>query len=296
MSAQEPEAVSVYIFGRDDCAACRAEIKYLFDEDVTYQYFDIETDGEARRLYEALLDKHDLGELLPVAVVGSEIVAGYSNSQTTGRTLQTALYNAKDSDIKTLEDHLSRAPQYRPVAIEACRGLACDTTAVQLVYEVPLLGTVDMTKVSSFLLAMMLGLTAGVSVFALGATLIIIGCLLFFDTRQNVLLVAGVCVVLEAIGLYYFFNVGYHSLHMFVLAEAFARMLETQYGAILRQAYIFVYSVFAILTPALLASAVGFYLPLLQKLEDEKAGVLGMAGVTLIFIGGVIMVQRIYFA
>ena len=295
-NAQEPEAVSAYIFGKDDCAACRAEIKYLFDEDVSYQYLNIETDAEAKRLYEALLDKHDLGEVLPLAVVGEQVIAGYSNPQTSGRTLQTALYNAKTSDIKTVEDHLSRAPKYRAADVEACRGLACDTTATQPVYDVPFLGTVDITNVSSFFLAIVLGVTASVSVFALGAALIMIGSLLFFDTRQNVLLVASGFLVLEAIGLYYFLNAGYHSIHMFVLPEAFARILETHYGVILRQVHIFAYSLCALITPAVLASAVWFYLPALQKLEDQKAGVLGMAGACLIFVGGVLMVQRIYFA
>lgn len=293
LPAEEP---IVYVFGTDTCSACRTEIKYLFDEGLMYEYLDIENDVTAQTFYDAVREKHDIGQILPVAVVGASVVVGYKSQQSSGRELQTAIFTARESDIKTVAEHLERAPKRTIMAAAPCSGLACDTSSAEAIYPVPFLGTVDLSSVSPFLLAALLGLSEGLNMAGVGLLLILLGLLFFANERKQLLIITGIFALLEIFGHFYFYNFGYRTIHIFPLAEAFARLLETSTGVIKQELALVLHSLFTLLDDALMLALAWYAFPYTQKIDDKQPGLLNIFGVTLLFLGGAIIVHRIYFA
>lgn len=293
LPAEEP---IVYVFGTDTCAACRTEIKYLFDEGLTYEYLDIENDVVAKTFYEAVREKHDIGEVLPVAVVGAAVVIGYKSPQSSGRELQSAVFTARESDIKTIAQHIEQAPKRTIEAAAPCSGLACDTSSAEAIHPVPFLGTVDLPSVSPILLSVLLGVSEGINMAGVGLLLILLGLLFFASERKQLLIITGVFALIEVLGHFYFYNFGYRTIHMFPLAEAFARLLETSSGLVNQQIVIFVQSLFTLLDDALMFALAWYAFPYSQQIDDKQPGLLNIFGVTLLFLGGAIIVHRIYFA
>lgn len=286
----------VYVFGTDTCVACRTEIKYLFDEGLMYEYLDIESDVTTKTFYDAVREKHDIGEVLPIAVVGGSVVVGYTSPQSSGRELQTAIYTARTSDIKTVAEHIDRAPKRTIEAVAPCSGLACDTSTAVAIYPVPFMGTVDLASVSRLLLAMILGLSEGLNMAGVGLLLILLGLLFFANERKQLCIIAGIFALVEVLGHFYFYNVGYRTIHIFPLAEAFARLLETTSGVLKQQFALVVHSFFTLIDDAVILTLAWYAFPYTERIDDKQPGLLNIFGVTLIFLGGAIIVHRIYFA
>ncbi len=126
-----PEPV-VIMFGRDDCGFCKEQFKYLYNEDITYEYLNIVKDDQAKALYDQLAEKHDISKVTPVTVVGETVLVGFNGEQTTGKAIKDAIERAKYTDIRTIEDHLARAPKQDVVVGGGCSGLNVILTPVNL--------------------------------------------------------------------------------------------------------------------------------------------------------------------
>lgn len=289
------ETPTVFVFGQKDCDACRREVKYLFDEGITYQYLDV-SNQETSALYTAIREKHDIGEVLPLAIVGESVIVGYDNPQTANRLIQTAVSKAKATDINSVEAHIARAPKQATPKITACTGLACDTSTAQVIYPVPFLGTVNLSTVSPLLLSLVLGFCVIGSEVGIGLLFILTGVLLFAGDKKQLRMFAGVFLLLEVLGVLYYFNGGFHTLHQFILLEAFAHVLTLNTHFILKELSILLYALTSFIDDALLLGVVTLILPHLETLEDKRPGTQLLLSLSAFFIGGVLVFHQLYFS
>ncbi len=200
----------VIMFGRDDCGFCKEQFKYLFDEDVEYEYLNITKDDEAKRLYDSLTAKHEITKVTPITVVGETVLAGFDGPETTGKAILAAIETAKYSDIRTIQEHLERAPKQEVVLGGGCSGLACETTGgSQFVFDLPFLGVVDLQTFSLFTLSAVLGIIDGFNPCAMWVLITFLTLLSQAGSRKKMVVMAGIFIVAEAVMYNMILNVWY---------------------------------------------------------------------------------------
>ncbi len=201
---------TVIMFGRDDCGFCKEQFKYLFDEDISYEYLNITENEEAKRLYNEVTAKHEISKVTPITVVGETVLAGFNGPETTGKAISAAIEKAKYSDVRTIEDHLARAPKQEVVLGGGCSGLACETTGdSQYVFDLPLFGVVDLQTFSLFTLSAILGVIDGFNPCAMWVLITFLTLLSQAGSRKKMVLMAGIFIVAEAVMYNMILNVWY---------------------------------------------------------------------------------------
>ncbi len=201
---------TVIMFGRDDCGFCKEQFKYLYDEDITYEYLNITKDERAKQLYDEVTAKHEISKVTPITVIGETVLAGYNGESTTGKAIKDAMEKAKYTDIRTIEDHLTRAPKQDVVLGGGCSGLACESTGgSQYVFELPFLGVVDLQTFSLFSLSAILGIVDGFNPCAMWVLITFLTLLSQAGSKKKMILMAGIFIVAEALMYNMILNVWY---------------------------------------------------------------------------------------
>jgi hypothetical protein len=267
----------------------------LFNEGIHFEYLNTSSSTEAKGEYEALLEKHGLHSIFPLTIIGPEVIVGYQKDQVTGHDIQVAVLKAKKSDVVTIGDHLARAPKLILAEPKLCEGLACDTTNLQTVISVPFLGLVNLHEVSKGEVALSLGVVTIPRLLSIGWILVSLGLLILVPQRRHLLIAAALLTLVEAIFYFYFFNLGYTSITRFVVEDSFAKVLATSTGVLVRQWYVLLYSLVALLDNALAIILAVKLLPYIRTLDDRHPGSVGMLASTLLFIGGSVMVYFVLF-
>ena len=201
VSAQEiitPEP-TVIMFGRDDCGFCKEQFKYLLDEGIEYEYLNITKSDQAKTLYDEVTAKHAISKVTPVTVIGETVLAGYNGPNTTGKAIKDAIERAKYTDIRTIEDHLSRASKQEVILGGGCSGLACETTGdSQYIFDLPFFGVVDLQTFSLTTLSLVLGVIDGFNPCAMWVLITFLTLLSQAGSKKKMIFLAGIFIVAEA--------------------------------------------------------------------------------------------------
>jgi glutaredoxin/cytochrome c biogenesis protein CcdA len=203
---------SVYLFGRDTCGFCKAEKEFLTEAKIPYTYLNIVEDEAAKALYDQVTAKHNLSKVTPVTVIGERVFLGFNSPGTTGREMKVAIEAAKTGDIITVEDHIARAP-VQEVAFGGTPATA------SYVFDLPLLGTVDLKSFSLFTLSLLLGTIDGFNPCAMWVLITFLMLLAQAGSRQKMLFLAGLFIVAEAIMYNLILNVWYKTWDFVALDE-----------------------------------------------------------------------------
>lgn len=205
--AQEPDA-TIFFFGRDDCAHCAAEKEFLnsytkTDLQVHFEYHNIITNESDAQLFESLIAKHELSQVTPLTIIGGEVIQGFNAEETTGARIKESVARARMGDIRTLTDHLSRAPKQSLTTVdEACDrdGKSCGTKNPNaFVFKLPFLGVVDLKSFSLISLSALLGTIDGFNPCAMWVLITFLVLLSQVGDKRKMIMVAGIFVVAEAI-------------------------------------------------------------------------------------------------
>lgn len=205
----EEMPVTIYLFGRDDCGHCAEEKVFLetylnTNDDVALEYLNITKDTSAKVLYEQVLEKHTLSFITPVTVIGDTVLQGFDTPETTGVQIADAVTRARTSDIKTVEDHLARAPKQS----ESFMGSGCDSEGTECTstanpnkfeFNLPLIGVVDFKSFSLFSISAILGTIDGFNPCAMWVLITFLILLAQVGDRKKMLFVAGIFIIAEAL-------------------------------------------------------------------------------------------------
>ncbi|MEK7638804.1 MAG: glutaredoxin family protein [Patescibacteria group bacterium] len=205
----QSDAPTVYMFGRDDCGFCKKQFAYLQKEGINYEYLNVVTDDEAKRLYDEITAKHEISKVTPVTVIGERVLVGFNGAETTGQAIKESIDAARASDIRTLEDHLLRAPRQSVSDAGSCTDLECEAGTGQFVFELPFLGIVDLQTFSLFTLSAVLGVIDGFNPCAMWVLITFLVILSQAGSKQKMIFLAGVFILAEAIMYNLILNVWY---------------------------------------------------------------------------------------
>ncbi|MCB9816097.1 glutaredoxin [Candidatus Nomurabacteria bacterium] len=206
--AEEPV---VYIFGRDDCGFCKKLFEWIQTEpEIRYEYLNILTDDQAAEWYDQVAKKHDTAKVTPIVVVGERVISGFDSPATTGHSIQLAIEAARDSDIRTIQDHIERAPQQEVIIGGGCTGLSCDAgEQMGYVFDLPFFGIVDLKSFSLFSLSAILGVIDGFNPCAMWVLITFLVILSQAGSRKKMVFLAGIFILAEAIMYNLILNVWY---------------------------------------------------------------------------------------
>lgn len=199
----------VIMFGRDDCGYCKKLKEYLAQEEIQYQYLNIVTDDHAKELYDAVVKKHGLTKVTPITVIGERVLVGFNGKQTTGKQITQAIAAAAESDVKTIEDHLEKAPAQSVEEGSGCTDLECDTGSQQFIFELPFLGIVDLQTFSLATLSIVLGVVDGFNPCAMWVLITFLTILSQAGSKRKMIFLAGLFIVAEAVMYNLILNVWY---------------------------------------------------------------------------------------
>jgi glutaredoxin/uncharacterized protein (UPF0333 family) len=207
VTSSEP---TVYIFGRDECGFCKALFAWAEEENLNYEYLNIITDEQARDWYNQVAEKHGLTKVTPITVVGERVFVGYNGAETTGENIKKAITVARDSDIRTIEDHLARASKQEAVVGGGCTEFEC-SIGEQSSYEfdLPVVGIVDLRSFSLFTLSALLGVIDGFNPCAMWVLITFLIILSQAGSRKKMVFLAGIFILAEAIMYNLILNVWY---------------------------------------------------------------------------------------
>lgn len=209
--ADSDDTATVIMFGRDDCRFCQAEKVFLDGLQVDYKYYDVVKDAEASRLFGLVAEKHDLAKVTPLTIVGERVFQGFNSSETTGRQIQEAVLSEGYSGIKTVEDHLRKAPKQNVLSDSGCdeEGIECDTKGEEYIFDLPFVGLVDLKSLSLFSLSVILGAVDGFNPCAMWVLITFLILLSQAGSRRKMFFLAGVFILAEAIMYNLILNVWY---------------------------------------------------------------------------------------
>lgn len=206
----ESEQPVVYMFGRDDCGFCKAQFAWLNEEGIKYEYLNIVTDEQAKEWYDAIAEKHEVSKVTPVTVIGERVIAGFNGPETTGASIKTAIEEARYSPIQTIPDHLERAPKQEVIVGGGCSGLSCDAGEdIGMVFDLPVLGIVDLKSFSLFTLSLLLGVIDGFNPCAMWVLITFLVILSQAGSKKKMVFLAGLFIVAEAVMYNLILNVWY---------------------------------------------------------------------------------------
>ncbi len=210
---------TVYLFGRDTCGFCKAEKEFLTEAKIPYTYLNIVEDEAAKALYDQVTTKHGLSKVTPVTVIGERVFLGFNSPGTTGREMKAAIEAAQSSDIITVEDHIARAPVQEVAFGGGCSDMGCTPATASYVFDLPVIGTVDLKSFSLFTLSLMLGTIDGFNPCAMWVLITFLMLLAQAGSRQKMLFLAGLFIVAEAIMYNLILNVWYKTWDFVALDE-----------------------------------------------------------------------------
>lgn len=210
IAQDEVDETVVYMFGRDDCGFCKKQHEWLTSENIQYEYLNILEDDEAARLFSAIAEKHEASKVTPLTVIGERVILGFNGPDTTGASIKAAIAAAVDTDIRTPQEHLERAPVQDVIVGGGCSDIGCDAGATQsYIFDLPFLGVVDLKSFSLFTLSLVLGIIDGFNPCAMWVLITFLVLLSQAGSKKKMMFLAGLFIVAEAIMYNLILNVWY---------------------------------------------------------------------------------------
>lgn len=207
VSTEEP---TVFIFGRDDCGFCKALFEWIEEQGIAYEYLNIVEDEQSKELYNQVAEKHGTTKVTPIIVIGERVIVGFNGPETTGESIKMAVEAARKSDIRTIEDHIARAPLQDVVVGGGCSDLECDIgTQSSYVFDLPFYGVVDLKSFSLFSLSAILGVIDGFNPCAMWVLITFLVILSQAGSRKKMIFLAGIFIFAEAVMYNLILNVWY---------------------------------------------------------------------------------------
>lgn len=200
----------VYVFGRDDCGFCKAQFAWLEEEGINYEYLNVIDDPYAKDLWAQLAKKHETSRVTPITVVGPKVFVGFNGPAVTGKQIKLSIEAARDSDIKTPEEHIENAPSQAVDAGGGCGDMGCTAGETSVyIFDLPLIGVVDLKTFSLLTLSVFLGTIDGFNPCAMWVLITFLVLLTQAGSRKKMIFLAGMFIVAEAVMYNLILNVWY---------------------------------------------------------------------------------------
>ena len=203
VTAKNDNKVTLYLFHRESCPHCKAEIKYLDkikDKYPNLKIMEFEV-SENKALYQIVIDKVGTGDKTPLTIIGSKVIVGFAD-------------NTKSEIERSIEEY-SKHDNYCDLVTTKKSKKECqkqnkdiDDKILSDVNKIPLLGEVNVKTTSLFLIAAVIGLVDGFNPCAMWVLIFLISLLIEMKDKKK-MVILGLAFILASGLIYTLFMVSW---------------------------------------------------------------------------------------
>ncbi len=191
VSAKENK-VTLYFFHGDGCPHCAAEEEFLKKnkdklKDVEIIKYEVWNNEKNRDLLKSVGKKFDIEvSSIPFNIIGNTIIKGYLDDSSTGQKLLNAINYYQDNDYHDyVQDYLNGDKTVIEVNEEAIKYKRSEEQKSVHTIKIPLIGEVDLEKISLSFATILIGLVDGFNPCAMWVLLFLISALIGMKDRKR---------------------------------------------------------------------------------------------------------------
>ena len=184
--------VTLYFFHGDGCPHCAAEEEFLKKnkdnlKDVEIVKYEVWNNEKNRDLLKSIGKKFDIEvSSIPFNIIGNTIIKGYLDDSSTGQKLLNAIYYYQDNDYHDyVQDYLNGDKTVIEVNEEAIKYKRSEEQKSVHTIKIPLIGEVDLEKISLSFATILIGLVDGFNPCAMWVLLFLISALIGMKDRKR---------------------------------------------------------------------------------------------------------------
>ena len=167
----------ITVFVKKDCPHCKELKEFAEIQKWQPEYLEI-TDPENQRLFARLQERApELTQGVPTTVINGEVIQGYKNHESTGAFLKLKLDSCRSSEQGCLKfrEFLELQMHTKVISAEGVCTEGCEVDLDRFVFDLPLIGKVDLTLISLPALSALLGFLDGFNPCAMWALVFLLG-------------------------------------------------------------------------------------------------------------------------
>ena len=185
VKAENNNKVTIYLFHRESCPHCRAEVKYLDKIKDKYDYLEIkeyELDNDnpsgSGKLYQKVIKKIGEGANTPITIIGSKVIVGYNDDKKSEIERSFKEYHKYDSycDIVTTKKSKKECEK---------ENKKIDEKILSDYHTFPIIGEVNVKNTSLLLIAAIIGLVDGFNPCAMWVLIFLISLLIEMKDKKK---------------------------------------------------------------------------------------------------------------
>ena len=190
------EKVTLYFFHGDGCPHCAAEEKFLENnkeelKDVEIVKYEVWNSEENRKLLKSIGKKFSMEvSTVPFNIIGNTIIKGYLDDSSTGKKILNTIYYYQDNDYHDyVKDFINGDETIVEVNEEAVNYKRKENQKSIHTIKIPLIGEVDLEKVSYSFATILIGLVDGFNPCAMWVLLFLISALIGMKDRKRMFII-----------------------------------------------------------------------------------------------------------
>ena len=190
------EKVTLYFFHGDGCPHCAAEEKFLENnkeelKDVEIVKYEVWNSEENRDLLKSIGKKFGMEvSTVPFNIIGNTIIKGYLDDSSTGKKILNTIYYYQDNDYHDyVKDFINGDETIVEVNEEAVNYKRKENQKSIHTIKIPLIGEVDLEKVSLSFATILIGLVDGFNPCAMWVLLFLISALIGMKDRKRMFII-----------------------------------------------------------------------------------------------------------
>lgn len=194
--ANKDKEVTLYFFHGDGCPHCAAEEEFLKNnkeelKNVKIVKYEVWKDEDNRKLLKEVGKKFAMEvSSVPFNVIGDTIIKGYLDDSSTGQKLLNTIYYYQDNEYHDyVKDYLAGDKTIIEVNEEAVNYIREENQKSVHTIKIPLIGEVDLEKISLSFATILIGLVDGFNPCAMWVLLFLISALIGMKDRKRMFII-----------------------------------------------------------------------------------------------------------
>ena len=188
--------VTLYFFHGDGCPHCAAEEEFLEKhqkelKDVKIVKYEVWSNEDNRKLLKNIGTKFNIEvSSIPFNVIGNTIIKGYLDDSSTGQKLLNAIYYYQDNEYHDyVKDYLAGDKTIIETNDEPVNYKRSDEQNSVHTIKIPIIGVVDLEKISLSFATVLIGLVDGFNPCAMWVLLFLISALIGMKDRKRMFII-----------------------------------------------------------------------------------------------------------
>ncbi|MFA7682422.1 MAG: glutaredoxin domain-containing protein, partial [Candidatus Peribacteraceae bacterium] len=200
------EGAPFVVFVSDTCPHCADFKEFALQQQWDVEYLDI-TQPESQTLFQKLQERTPtLQQGVPTIILNGAVIQGYKDHKSTGQLLAFLLRECQESQEGCLPFEKLLASD-TVVKVQTAEGICtdgCEADLDKYIFDLPLLGSVDLTLLSLPTLSILLGFLDGFNPCAMWVLITLLTLLIATRDPKKVWMIGGTFLFVSGL-VYYFF-------------------------------------------------------------------------------------------